>query len=161
LSPGLSVDFVGLTGVAMLGAAVLALLALPRALFGRRGADETAPHRRDWACRPVEETQALHELDLALQQRDAVPVLDDAPAPAIEEIARELRRLDRQRRGGPTCESERWLAAVQLAYDERLCLACRCLGVTEHLRPLEGMDREIERVRVEGALQAAGVALRA
>jgi hypothetical protein len=107
------------------------------------------------------ETQALHELDQALGKRDGVPVLDEAPAPAIDELAQELRRLDRQRRGGPTLESEQWLAAVQRAYDERLCLACRWVGVAEHLTRLEGLDREIERVRVEGALQAAGVPLRA
>jgi hypothetical protein len=146
--------------MAMLGAAVLTLLGLPCVLMSRRGADDIDPRHRDWGCRPLQETQALCQLDLALQQRETVPLLDDAPAPAIEEIASELRRLHKQRRGGPTCESERWLAAVQWAYDERLCLACRCVGVTEHLKPLEGMDREIERVRVEGALQAAGVALR-
>jgi hypothetical protein len=150
---------VGLTHVAVLGAAFVALLALPCAVALLRSLDD-AGMRRAWARRPVEETQALHELDRALQERDHFP-LDDIPAPALDEIARDLRRLDRQRRGGPACESERWLAAVQLAYDERLCLACRCLGVREQLGPLRGLDREIERLRVEGELQAAGVALRA
>jgi hypothetical protein len=149
----------------MFGAAVMTLLGLPCAVVVLRGADETALRRRAWKHRPAPETQALRELNRAMQERDAFPVLneavlDDAPAPAIEEQAQELRRLDRQRRGGLTLESERWLAAVQRAYDDRLCLACHCLGVPEHLTPLDGLDREIERVRVEGALQAAGVALR-
>jgi hypothetical protein len=144
----------------MWGAAAVALLALPCALFVRRGTDDEFPHRREWARRPLEETQALHELDRAMQQRDDLPRLDDAPAQEIDDIARELRRLDRQRRGGPTLESERWLEAVIQAYDDGLCRACRCVGVQEHLEPLEGMDREIERVRVEGALEAAGVTLR-
>jgi hypothetical protein len=150
---------VGLTHVAVLGAAVVTLLALPCVVFVRRGVDEAALRRREWAHRPVEETQALHALDRAMQA--CGEVLDEAPAPPLDEIVGDLRRLDRQRRGGPTLESERWLAAVVRAYDDRLCLACRCVGVREHLEPLDGMDREIERVRVEGALQAAGVALRA
>jgi hypothetical protein len=144
----------------MWAAAVVALLALPRAAIARRSFDETTLRRREWSRRPVEETRGLRELDRAMQQRDDAPVLDDAPALTIEEIACELRRLGRQRRGGPTLESESWLAAVQQAYDDRLCLACRCVGVQQHLAPLEGIDREIERVRVEGALQAAGVTLR-
>ena len=162
----------GLAQFAVLGAAVVTLLALPCAVIALRGFDEAALRRREWGRRPAEETQALRELDRALQQRDDLPahggrpgvddrpLLDDAPAQTIDDIARDLRRLDRQRRGGPTLESQRWLAAVLRAYDDGLCRACRCLGVSEHLEPLEGMDREIERVRVEGALQAAGVALR-
>jgi hypothetical protein len=151
---------VGLTEAAMWGAAVVALFALPCALIALRAADEVALRRREWARRPLEETQALHELDRAMQHREGPPLLDDAPAQAIDDIARDLRRLDRQRRGGPTLESERWLEAVLQAYDDGLCRACRCVGVPEHLEPLEGMDREIERVRVEGALEAAGVTLR-
>ena len=145
--------------VVVLGAAVTTLLALPCALAALMRADEIAV-RRAWSHRPTEETQALHALDRAMQQADVCPLVDDAPNAGIGEIARDLRRLHRQRQGGPARESERWLAAVQEAYDHRLCLACRCLGVPEHLQPLVGMDREIERVRVEGELQAAGVTLR-
>jgi len=105
------------------------------------------------------ETQALRSLDHALRNIEEIPPL--AHGPSIEQIAFDLRRLDRQRRCGPTLESERWQQAVIRAYDARLCLACRRLGLTEHLEPLEGMDRDIERVRVEGELQAAGLALRA
>jgi hypothetical protein len=144
--------------VAVLGAAVTTLLALPCALAALMRADEAAM-RRAWSRRPAEETQALHALDRAMQAGNC-PGLDDAPAPALDEIAKELRRLDRQRKDGPACESQLWLAAVQRAYDDRLCVACRCVGVSEHLQPLVGIDREIERVRVEGELQAAGVALR-
>jgi hypothetical protein len=147
----------------MWGAAAVALLALPCALIALRGADEAFLRRREWTRRPLEETQALRELDRAIHDRAMQQCgdrLDDAPAQTIDDIARELRRLDRQRRGGPTLESERWLEAVLRAYDDGLCRACRCVGVPEHLKPLEGMDRDIERVRVEGALQRAGVPLR-
>jgi hypothetical protein len=149
---------VALTQATLVAAAFVTLLALPCAVLALRGFDEVALRRRDWFRRPAEETQALHELDRSMQHREVR--LDDAPAEEIGDIARELRRLDRQRRGGPTLESERWLAAVVEAYDAGLCRACRCMGVPEHLEPLEGVDREIERVRVEGALEAAGVPLR-
>ena len=52
-----------------------------------------------------------------------------------------------------------WHGALLQAYDDRLRLACRALGITEHLAELEGVDQEIERVRVEGVLHAAGLAL--
>ena len=80
--------------------------------------------------------------------------------PPIEQIAAQLRRLDRQRRGGPTAESVRWSAAVRTAYDRWLVTACHCLEGPEQLGALDGDDRDIERVRVEGALQASGLVLR-
>jgi hypothetical protein len=49
---------------------------------------------------------------------------------------------------------------VVRAYDERLQMASRCLGVAEHLDGLEGVDRDIERVRVETELESAGLSLR-
>jgi hypothetical protein len=90
----------------------------------------------------------------------AAPRAGAAVVPTIEQLAADLRRLDRQRHGGVSTESAAWSAAVLQAYDDRLRLASRCLGVAEHLGSLGGMDREIERVRVEGELQAAGLALR-
>jgi len=83
------------------------------------------------------------------------------PAVPIEQLAFDLRRLDRQRRSGPMRSSEVGLAAVLQAYDARLQLACQCLGVAEHLQPLQGVDREIERVRLEVQLEAAGLSFRA
>lgn len=43
------------------------------------------------------------------------------------------------------------------AYDLALREACQCLGIAEHLSEVAGLDLEIERVRVEGALIAAGI----
>ena len=79
--------------------------------------------------------------------------------PAIEQIAAALRRLDAQRLSVGS-RSMAWHEAVLRAYDEHLRMACRCLAVEEHLTEVEGVDLEIERLRVEGALQAAGLALR-
>jgi hypothetical protein len=78
----------------------------------------------------------------------------------IELLAADLRRLNRQRLGIAT-RSSVWFEAVQHAYDDRLRAACQALGVPEHLVGLEGVDREIERVRVEGALIDAGLVLHA
>jgi hypothetical protein len=149
-----------LAHIVVLSAALLTLLCLPCAVAAVVCADELALPRA-WTRRGRREVRALHRLDRALKNIDPVPALAVRDAPPIEQIAYDLRRLDRQRRTGPTLESEKWLGAVLRAYDDRLCLACRCLGLTEHLQPLEGMDRDIERVRVEGQLQAAGLALRA
>ncbi|MFD0518759.1 hypothetical protein [Paractinoplanes durhamensis] len=121
-------------------------------------ADEMA--LRPWTRTGRREIRALRRLDRVLCTDAPVPSLAVLDMPSIEQIAFDLRRLDRQRRSGPTRESEKWLAAVQRSYDERLCLACRCLGLDEHLGPLEGMDRDLERLRVEHELQAAGLALR-
>jgi len=56
-----------------------------------------------------------------------------------------------------------WLHAVprhEAEYDYALAAACRCLGIDEHLAEVSGLDLEIERLRVEGALTDAGLHLR-
>lgn len=78
--------------------------------------------------------------------------------PPIEQIAADLRRLARQRTGVAT-RSPVWFSAVSRAYDERLTLACCELEIPEHLCELTGLDLEIERVRVEGMLLAAGLSM--
>jgi hypothetical protein len=120
--------------------------------------------RAAWTRGRRRETRALRRLDRSLADTLGVavpaPRTGTAPGPTIEQIAADLRRLDRQRQGGIATESTAWSAAVLRAYDDRLCLASRCLGIAEHLEMLEGIDREIERVRVEGELQVAGLELR-
>jgi hypothetical protein len=78
--------------------------------------------------------------------------------PPIEQLAADLRRLSRQRADLAT-RSPVWFTAVSTAYDSRLSVACQELEITEHLHELAGLDREIERVRVEGLLLAAGLRL--
>ena len=78
--------------------------------------------------------------------------------PPIEKLASDLRRLRRQR-AGIAQRSPMWRAAVEDAYDDRIALACKWLGIDEHLAELTGVDREIERVRLEGELEAAGLTL--
>jgi hypothetical protein len=150
--------FVGLAHIVVLSAALLALLCLPCVVAAVICADELALH----PLRPSRrrDLRALRRLDRALRSDAPAPAPLAVDMPSIEQIAYDLRRLDQQRRGGPTQQSEKWRAAVLRAYDQRLCLACQCLGLTEHLEPLEGMDRDLERLRVESELRAAGLALR-
>ena len=103
---------------------------------------------------------ALHRLERHMQRNDPVAALARLGPPPIEQVAVDLRRLNREQRGGLSRSSKRWTDAVLRAYDERLCVACECLGVRENLRPLDGMDRDLERVRVESELEAAGLNLR-
>lgn len=114
--------------------------------------------RRMWPGRPLRERRQLARLDRTLDKSGRE--LTQSPVrPPIQQVAADLRRLARQR-GSVARKSTVWFAAVQRAYDDRLRLACAQLGVDEHLHDLTGMDLEIERVRVEGELQAAGLGLR-
>lgn len=90
----------------------------------------------------------------------AVERVPDVPAgPPIEHVAADLRRLSRQRTGVAS-RSPIWYTAVQRAHDERLRVACRQLGIEEHLSELTGVDLDVERVRVEGTLEATGLLVR-
>jgi hypothetical protein len=149
--------------IVVLAATLVALLCLPCIVAVIICADDLID-RAAWTRGRRREDRALRRLDRSLANTDVAqvpaPRTETVVGPTIEQIAADLRRLDRQRHGGIATESTAWLAAVLRAYDERLRLASRCLGVAEHLEMLEGIDREIERVRVEGKLQAAGLALR-
>ncbi|WP_285473895.1 hypothetical protein [Actinoplanes sp. NBRC 101535] len=106
------------------------------------------------------ECRDLRRLDRAFRGPEMTQRLNALGAPSIEQLAFDLRRLDRERRKGPARYSEVWLAAVLSAYDIRLQLACSRLGVPEKLQPLQGADREQERDRIEICLAEAGLILR-
>ncbi|MEU7904051.1 hypothetical protein [Actinoplanes sp. NPDC049118] len=148
-----------ITHIVGLVAALLALLCLPCAVAIVVCADELVA-RRTWTRNGRREVRALRSLERELAAGDP-EIRPSDHEQSIDELVAELRRLDRQRCRAPTTDSAAWLAAVMRAYDHRLALASRCLGVEEYLDQLEGMDREIERVRIEGLLHAAGLRLRA
>lgn len=100
--------------------------------------------------RAVEADQLTSRIDLA--------ALDRADRRPLEQVAADLRCLRRERVGGGG-RATVWHSSVLDAYDDRLRLACQALGITEHLTELAGVDRQIERVRVEGELDAAGLRL--
>ncbi|MFF0173097.1 hypothetical protein Q3V37_04630 [Micromonospora profundi] len=100
--------------------------------------------------RAVEADSLTRDIDLS--------EFDSTDRRPLEQLAADLRRLGGQRLGS-SGRSMVWYAGVLQAYDDRLRLACRALGITEHLAELTGVDQEIERVRVEGVLHAAGLTL--
>jgi hypothetical protein len=158
---------VAISHAVVLTGALLTLLSVPCALAVIVNSDVAAV-KRVWVRRSRNDRRALRMLDRELsgpRPGAARPPASSRSAceerqPAIEQIAVELRRLDRQRRCGPTAESEAWSAAVARAYDDWLRAACSRLNVDEHLSALEGVDRDIERLRIEGELETAGLVLR-
>jgi predicted nucleic acid-binding protein len=117
--------------------------------------------RRAWFRRNHADRRAWRRLDRTINQPPAIDRLRvERRLPPVEQIAAELRRLNQQRHHGLSRESEKWSAAVATAYDAWLLAACRRLNITEHLTTLAGMDRDLERLRVEGQLETAGLVLR-
>jgi hypothetical protein len=120
----------------------------------RRREERDARHllRAAGVCRPLPwQRSRLHTPDVAV----IAPL--GPVGPPIERIAADLRRLAVQRVDLAT-RSPVWFSAVQRAYDDRLTVACRELEISQHLAELTGVDLDIERVRVEGMLNAAGLA---
>ncbi|MBD0323499.1 MAG: hypothetical protein ICV72_08950 [Aldersonia sp.] len=79
----------------------------------------------------------------------------------IEQIAADLRRLDRTLQQIPAGASMVRRRATQQAYDDLLREACRALGVADDLDTVDdGMAKEFERIRVQHALARAGLIIR-
>ncbi|KAA0023157.1 hypothetical protein [Antrihabitans cavernicola] len=95
----------------------------------------------------------LIERGFQLSRRRAVPA-----GPPIARLAADLRRLDQANRDVPPGTSMVRRRGVQMAYDDVLRDACRALDVPESLATVpEGLDKELERTRVQLALRAAGL----
>ncbi|GAA4569266.1 hypothetical protein GCM10023176_25450 [Micromonospora coerulea] len=150
----------------LLVVAILAVCCLPAAFALIFCADEIIDRV---ACRWAEwreqrrERCTIARLDRAIEAdaltRDVdLTEFDRAGRRPLEQLAADLRRLGGHRLAAAD-RSVVWHGAVIDAYDERLRAACGALGIPEHLAELDGVDREIERVRVEGLLHAAGIAL--
>jgi hypothetical protein len=82
----------------------------------------------------------------------------------IEDIAASLRRLqnwlDTYADPRPIPGKATKLTAAVTAYDRVLVEACRALEVAEALDDTLGLDREAERLRMQAALEDAGLVLR-
>jgi hypothetical protein len=150
--------------------ALLALLCLPcllaLAIFVDIAVDRTVRTLHDVAAhwRAVRQAHWLERrtgLDPELRHRllHRHPATKLKPAgPPFEELVVDLRRLARQRIEMAD-RSPIWFKAVHRAYDDRLSLACRELEIPERLHELDGLDLELERLRVEGQLEVAGLHL--
>jgi hypothetical protein len=132
--------------VVVLGLLLCALAVLPAALA--------------WAIyRPGALTEHVLALARRLHLLPPPPVLTFDPP--LERIAATLRRLSaemRHLRRGTSAVRRRGL---QMAYDDTLIAACRALEVPNELSDLpEGMERKVERLRVETELMRAGLSFR-
>ena len=106
----------------------------------------------------------LHEIAVILRRlADRVSPPPELPAPPpIEVIARDARRLRAEllalTPGTPMARR----VGLSRAYDDLLAEACAALDVPDTLAGLDpGTDRDIERLRVEYELEAAGMRLSA
>ena len=82
----------------------------------------------------------------------------ELPRPPVEQLAADLRRLAHAVRDLPRGTSRARQRGLQMAYDDVLVAAARALAVPHALDTLPpGLDLELERIRVEGALEAAGL----
>ncbi|MEU0537837.1 hypothetical protein [Amycolatopsis tolypomycina] len=92
-----------------------------------------------------------------VREKRASPQPDGPP---IERVAADLRRVHRLLAGYPSGTPAARRIGTRQAYDELLTQACRQVGVPHRLGELpEGMDREIERLRVEQSLRERGLAV--
>jgi hypothetical protein len=134
----------GIVALSLVVLAPLAFLTLFDLLAGRW--DERF---RDW--RANRRMAAEHRRNLrALRHQRGIP---------IEQIAADLRRLR-----GVLASDEHRSAAHQmgnrLAYDRVLIQACDMLGIEHELdEDTSGIERDIERLRVEADLERAGVVI--
>jgi len=92
-----------------------------------------------------------HRRDLRLLRRpQGVP---------LEEVAANLRRLRRMVAGDAKCSAAHQMGN-RLAYDRVLAQACDMLSVQHDLcQQSSGMERDIERLRLEAELERAGVVI--
>jgi len=139
-------------------AALVALAGLPCLIAWLVvSADEFAERAEDVRSR------ARHELDRVQNNGIARRVrrvrrdhIGEPVREPIEHIAADLRRLSTELYGEEPGSPVRRESLLR-AYDERLRAACRALAVPERLAELVGFDRELERLRIEGELAAAGL----
>jgi|SRR4051812_31282860 len=93
-----------------------------------------------------------------LLEKRAKPLCPQGPP--IERVAADLRRVHRLLVDYPSGTPAARRLGTRQAYDELLTQACRQVGVPHRLAELpEGMDREIERLRVEESLRERGLAV--
>jgi hypothetical protein len=124
-------------------AKVIGISLVPVALFG------AALHARGFFEKSTELGRRVHLIP---------PAAPAAPGPPLEKLAADLRRLRaevRSPRPGIAMAKQRGIVA---AYDEVLVETARALGVPTTLAEVpDGLDHEAERLRLEVALERAGL----
>jgi hypothetical protein len=101
---------------------------------------------------------------LAVLWRRIRPPKPQPAGPPIEDIASNLRRLQRwldtYADPKPIPGKATKLTAASNAYDRVLIEACHALDIPEGLDDTDGLDREAERLRMQAAVEEAGVVMR-
>jgi hypothetical protein len=91
------------------------------------------------------------------EHRRSVRALRRQAGVPLEEVVANLRRL-RAAVGGDSRRSAAHQMGNRLAYDRLLAQACEMLDIEHELsRETAGMERVIERIRIEAELEGAGV----
>ena len=86
------------------------------------------------------------------------PALPPPPGQPIERIAADVRRIGHELKHAPAGLPVARLAGWREAYDDALLAACRSLRLDTELAELpHGVRRDLERLRVERMLDAAGL----
>lgn len=134
----------GLIALSLVVAAPIAFLALYDLTAGRW--DESI---KQWRGRR----------EVAMEHRRAVKALRRQQGIPIEQLAADLRRL----RAVISTDEHRSAAhqmGNRMAYDQILIQACEMLGIDHELgQQTKGLDRDIERFRLEAELERAGVVI--
>jgi hypothetical protein len=134
----------GIFAVSVIILAPILCLALYDLSCGRW--DETLKRWHDAGRMSAEHRRNLR----ALKRQQGVP---------IEQVAADLRRL-RLVISGDEHRSAAHQIGNRLAYDKVLMQACNMLGIEHELaEESSGLDRDIERLRVEAELERAGVVI--
>ncbi|MEV4597477.1 hypothetical protein AB0K15_08750 [Amycolatopsis sp. NPDC049253] len=80
--------------------------------------------------------------------------------PPVERLSADLRRVHRVLASYPPGTPAARRIGTRQAYDELLQTACRAVGVEHRLESLpEGIDRDLERLRIEESLRREGLAV--
>lgn len=130
---------------------VVGVLLLPTALFGAG----IGVGRLLSAL--VERRDLRHRARQAAEQQPLARVPIQVLAAELRRLAAEVESQRTTLSGHPSAVRRR---ATALAYDDRLVEACNLLGVEQCLAVRHGRSRDVERLRVEAALAAAGLDVR-
>lgn len=123
------------------------------------GGQESAVRRIDRTVRKVSGRRIERPLEERLEHHRNVRALKHQRGTPIERLGADLRRL-RYLIQHSEHHSATQQEALRRAYDSVLADTCRMLSVEHELDlPTAGMERDIERVRIEANLESRGIVL--
>lgn len=118
-----------------------------------------AARRLDRAISDLTGGRHRHPVEQRLEHRRNVRALKHQSGIPIERLGSDLRRL-RELIAHSSHSSATQQSALRQAYDGVLIDTCAMLDVGHELdRPTVGLERDIERVRVEAMLESRGIVL--